>query len=232
MTKSFIFINYIKIEIKYIVIMNLNNDPDNKISEEAKKILESHLREKEKLIFENNNFTSWFKEMIIDEDLLEYFENSLPELTNYLYKRMIRDCIRYECKQDIQNLYIDYLAPISPDDVDYKERTERRTEQISKWGSYHSLNRIYFDYNNDKALDISRLPVVMRKYDLERKNKKFTLGDGNHRFFFTKKKSIPTVMCLVHDHYIIRKSWVDKNIGRLKKEKEEHLSRREGTLIL
>ena len=215
--------------------MNLNNDDNelyHKIDIKAKELLESLLKEKRKLILDNNSFTNWFKEMIIDEDLLGYFENNLTELTNYLYKRMIRDCIHYECRKDIQYIYIDYLAPISPDDVEFKERTERRTEKISKWGSYHSLNRIYFDYDNQKALNITSLPVLKREYDLERKNNKFTLGDGNHRFFFAKKFNIPTVMCLVHDCYIIKKSWVERNIEKFKKEKEENLGKKGGTLIL
>lgn len=170
--------------------------------------------------------------MIIDEDLLGYFENNLPEFTDYLYKHMIRDCIHYKCKQDIQHLYIDYLAPIPLDDVAYKERSELRTERISKWGNYHSLNRIYFDFNNLKPLTIATLPVVKREYDLERKNNKFTVGDGNHRFVFAKRNNLPTIMCLVHDSYMIKKPWVEKNIEKLKKEKEEHLKIREGTLIL
>ena len=101
--------------------MNPNNDlkeTDKKFLKIQKDILESFLKKKEKMIFENNSYTHWFKEMIIDEDLLGYFENSLPELTDYLYERMIRDCIQYDCKQDIQYLYIDYIAPISPDDVE------------------------------------------------------------------------------------------------------------------
>ncbi len=148
--------------------------------------------------------------MIIDEDLLGYFENILPELTDYLYKREIRDCIHYDCKQDIQYLYVDYIAPISPDDVEFEEWKDLRKERILKWGNYHSLNKIYFDYNNDRILNKILLPVVKREYDLEREHNNYTLGDGNHRFGFAKRNNIPTVMCLVHDEYIIRKSWVEK----------------------
>jgi len=200
--------------------MNPNNDLkeiNKKFLKSQKDILESFLKQKEKMIFENNSYTNWFKEMIIDKGLLGYFENTLPELTNYLYKRMIRDCIHYECKQDIQYLYVDYIAPISPDDVEFEEWKDLRKERLLKWANYHSLNKIYFDYNNKKILDITSLPVVDREYDLESEHNKFIIGDGNHRFGFAKRNNIPTVMCLVHDMYIIRKSWVKKNIEKLKK---------------
>lgn len=169
------------------------------------------------MIFENNSYTNWFKEMIIDKGLLGYFENTLPELTNYLYKQMIRDCIHYECKQDIQYLYVDYIAPISPDDVEFEEWKDLRKERLLKCANYHSLNKIYFDYNSNKVLDINTLPVVKREYDLESEHNKFIIGDENHRFGFAKRNNIPTIMCLVHDMYIIRKSWVEKNIEKLKK---------------
>ncbi|GAH33626.1 unnamed protein product, partial [marine sediment metagenome] len=32
--------------------------------------------------------------------------------------------------------------------------------------------------------------------------------------------------------YIVRKSWVEKNIERLKKEKEEYFKEKKGTLVL
>ena len=128
--------------------MNPNKDlkeTDNKFLKSKKDILESILKQKEKMIFESNSYTHWFMEIIIDKDLLGYFENNLPELTNYLYKRMIRDCIQNECKQDIQYLYVDYIAPISTDDVEFEEWNDLRKERISKWANYHSLNKIYFD---------------------------------------------------------------------------------------
>ena len=56
---------------------------------------------------------------------------------------------------------------------------------------------------------------------MEREENKYIIGDGNHRFGFAKRNKIPTVMCLVHDIYIIRKTWVEKNIEKVKKEKEE-----------
>lgn len=211
---------------------NNSKETDKKFLKSQKNILDSFLREKEKMIFENNSYTQWFKEMILDNDLLGYFEKCLPEFSDYLFKRMIRDCIHYECKKDIQYLYIDYLAPISLDNVLFKERTENRTEKISKWGNYYSLNRIYYDYSNQKALNINTLPVVKREYDLEKKNNKFILGDGNHRFFFAKKNNIPTVMCLVHDSFIIRKAWVEKNLERIINEKEEDLKNKGATLII
>jgi len=81
-------------------------------------------------------------------------------------------------------------------------------------------------------LNINTLPVVKREYDLEKKNNKFILGDGNHRFFFAKKNNIPTVMCLVHDSFIIRKTWVEKNLERIINEKEEDLKNKGATLII
>lgn len=214
--------------------MNPNNDlkeTDKKFLKSQKDILESFLNQKEKMIFENNSYTHWFREMIIDKDLLGYFENHLPELTGYLYKRKIRDCIQYDCKQDMQYLYVDYIAPISPNDIEFKEWKDLRKKRISKWGDYHSLNKFYFDYNNNRILDINYLPVVKREYDLEREHNKYTVGDGNHRFGFAKRNNIPTVMCLVHDMYIIRKSWVEKCIEKLEKEKEKDFEE-EGTVIL
>ena len=78
---------------------------------------------------------------------------------------------------------------------------------------------------------MTSLPVVEREYDLEREFNKYNIGDGNHRFGFAKRNNISTVMCLVHDKYIIRKSWVEKNIEKLKKEKEEDF-KEERTVIL
>ena len=214
--------------------MNPNNDlkeTDNKFLKSQKDLLESILKEKKRMIFENNSYTHWFMEMIIDKDLLGYFENALPELTNYLYERNIRNCIQYESKHNIQYLYLDYIASISPDDVEFEEYKDLRKKRISKWADYRSLNKIYFDYNTKKVLDINTLPVVTRDYDLENEQNKFTIIDGNHRFGFAKRNNIPTIMCLVHDKYIIRKSWVEKNIEKLKKDKDKDFEKK-GTVIL
>ncbi len=180
-----------------MISLNPNNDLkeiDKKFLRSQKDIIDSFLRQKEKMIFENNSYAPWFKEMIIDKDLLGYFENNLPELTDYLYKRMIRDCIYYDCNQDIQYLYVDYIAPILPDDVEFEEWKDLCKERILKWGNYHSLNKIYFDYNNDRILNTTTLPVVKREYDLEREHNKYTLGDGNHRFGFAKRNNISSLM--------------------------------------
>ena len=145
-------------------------NPNNDLKETDNKFLKS-----QKDIFENNSYTNLFKKIIIDKGLMGYFENILPELTNYLYKRMIRDCIHYECKQDIQYLYVDYIAPISPDDVEFEEWKDLRKELLLKWAHYHSLNKIYFDFNGNKVLYINTLPVVKREYDLESEHNKLLL---------------------------------------------------------
>ena len=209
-----------------------HNDIEEKLSKIKKDLVESLHKKREKLIFENNKFTPWFKELIIEEELLGGFENSLPEFTDRLYNRSIRDCIQYDCKEDIQYLYVDYIAPISPDDVEFDEWKNIRKERLAKWGTYHSLNRVYIDFNNNKILNITDLPVVEREYDLEKGPNKFTVGNGNHRFGYAKSKNIPTVMCLVHDIYIIRKSWVEGIIDKLRKEKEEDSKENEGMTFL
>jgi len=89
---------------------NDRKDREEKLLKIKNETLESFLKQREKLLFENNNFAPWFKEIIIDEDLLGYFENNLPEFTDRLYKRSIRECIQYDCKEGIQYLYVDFSS--------------------------------------------------------------------------------------------------------------------------
>lgn len=52
--------------------MRLNKNSKNKdkdIVETAKKMVESLIKQKKEWLYEKYNFTSWFKELIIEEDL-------------------------------------------------------------------------------------------------------------------------------------------------------------------
>lgn len=193
---------------------------------DLEKIVESERKDREKMIFENNSYTHWFRELIIDKDLLGYFENKLPEFTDYLYKNKRRNCIQYESNEDIQYLYVDYIAPISPDDVDFKHRSHPRMERISKWANHYSLNKIYYyNHKNKKILLIDNLPELNREYDLDKNAIKYTFSNGIHRFAFAKNNNIPTVLSVVQDKYIIRKSWIEKIIRKLEKEKGKYRKR-------
>ena len=213
--------------------MNQNQDPLGKkrkipnVPKEAIEMLESYIKNRRRKLFEDNKFTEWFRKLIIDENLLRYFERSMPEISDFLYEKDMREPLKYDCHEDEQYLEVDYIAPILIEDVNFEPWKESRMDKISKWGNYHILNRIYFntDENNERRiLNSLFLPILERTYDLESTINKFEVGDGNHRFAFAKENNIPTVMSIVHDKYIIKKSWVEKRLEKFRKERDKELN--------
>lgn len=176
-----------------------------------------------------NEYTDWFQNLIMDKKLQPYFEMSLPFLTNLILDGKHRKCIEYVAINEIQDIYVNYIAPIEPKCVDFKVWDTCRIKKIETWGNQESLNRIYVDMESNNLPFIEKIPFLVRDIELGNFNQQaiisnFKLEDGNHRFAFASQNQIPTVISKVVDQYHIHKKWILPRINTYKKYHELHLS--------
>ena len=69
-----------------------SKEPDKDIQESIKETLRNLVKKKKEEIYKDNEFTDWFENMIIKNDLLDYFEKNLPEFSFYRFNQK-RECI-------------------------------------------------------------------------------------------------------------------------------------------
>lgn len=166
-----------------------------------------------------NHYTSWFYKCIIEKKKLQWFIQQLPDLYLIsLKKDKISPLYFWFVKDEIQLISVEYIAPVSPQNVDFICPTQKDLDKIDKWANEHSLNRFYFNSEQNKIFSINLYPYLKREIICGSPLPKYKIIDGVHRFGYAKINNIQSVLAIIENIYICKKEWVTSLFQIVKKK--------------